>query len=105
MLIVLKDARRKSPTFGQAIARWIDDGADNTLIVVPAGVAHGVFFQTAGILTYGLTSCWDGLGEFNCRWDDPGLVSQWPLIAPVLSDRDSAAGAFDAMVDALNAEL
>jgi dTDP-4-dehydrorhamnose 3,5-epimerase len=105
MFIVLKDARRRSETFGVTMTQWIDNVSANHTIVVPAGVAHGVLFTTHGILTYGLSSPWTGRNEFNCRWDDPEIGVDWPEPAPLLSKRDTVAGSYADMVAAVNADL
>ena len=107
MLIVLKDARRRSPTFGVTVSKWIGNADDskNLAIVVPVGVAHAVFFASEGILAYGLSSPWTGRNEFNCLWNDPEIGHAWPEPSPLLSPRDAAAGSWAAMVTALDADL
>lgn len=105
MFIVLKDARHHSASFGATVTKWIDNVEAYQAIIVPAGIAHGVFFATDGILTYGLSSPWSGDNEFNCHWKDPEIGVDWPAVAPLLSTRDARAGTYANMVAALNAEL
>ena len=100
MFFLLKDARRSSPTFGREQSFSSDD-LSNASLVVPTGVAHGVYFETAGILAYGLSSPWDGEQEYSFRWDDPAVETRWPAIDPLLSERDRSAGSFMDMVTAI----
>jgi dTDP-4-dehydrorhamnose 3,5-epimerase len=104
MFFGLKDARRASPSFGAADTIRVGD-ADRIGIVVPAGVAHGVYFETAGILVYGLSTPWTGAHEYGCVWSDTALGLRWPTAAPILSERDAEAPGYAALVDAINADL
>jgi dTDP-4-dehydrorhamnose 3,5-epimerase len=64
-------------------------------IVIPNGVAHGFFFHDAAIHVYAVTHYWSTDDELACRWDDPDLAIPWPAevrVAPLLSERDAAAG-------------
>ena len=63
------------------------------------------FFVTDGILSYGLSSLWNGENEFNCRWDDLEIGDDWPDRAPLLSEQDTFAGAYAEIVAPLNADL
>lgn len=101
MYIALKDARRESPTFRRTMTAWIDQGESYLAVVVPAGVLHGVYFQSEGILGYGLSSAWTGANEYNCAWNDPDLALDWPIETPILSERDASGGRFLDLVEAL----
>ncbi len=100
MFLLLKDARSSSPSSGAEIGFWSEEIEDKS-IFVPSGVAHGVYFATDGILLYGLSRIWTGAGELECRWDDAEISTRWPARDPILSDKDTAAGSFAAMVTAL----
>lgn len=104
MTLFLKDARRSSATFGAVFQRVIS-GDDAQAVLVPVGVAHGVFFETEGVLGYGLSNAWTGDNEFGCRWNDPALGAQWPIETPILSERDQIAGSYEHMVAELNTDL
>jgi dTDP-4-dehydrorhamnose 3,5-epimerase len=104
MFFVLKDARQAEPSFGEELSFWVDGGNEIGL-EVPAGVAHGVYFDEPGVLVYGLSSVWTGANEYGCRWNDPAIAALWPTQDPTLSERDSIAGSFDELVSALNADL
>lgn len=103
MYFVIKDARRSEASFGEELTFWIECG-EAVRIEVPAGVAHAVYFADPGVLAYGLSNIWTGANEWGCRWDDPAIASPWPVRDPVLSERDTAAGSFEAMADALLAD-
>lgn len=101
MFFVLKDARARSPTFGNELAITSDELGIRGLLV-PKGVAHGVYFKTDAIILYGLSNEWDSIGEFACRWDDGNIGIEWPTDNPILSCKDQEAGSFKEMVDQLS---
>lgn len=94
MLLGLHDLRPKSPTVHRSsmidLAGEMPAGA-----VIPAGVAHGLFFPEQSTVLYGLSRHWDGSDELLCRWDAKELALAWPTRAPVLSERDATAGGYD----------
>jgi dTDP-4-dehydrorhamnose 3,5-epimerase len=100
MFFLLKDARRSSPTFGNEQSFLSPDVASASLIV-PIGVAHGVYFETAGTLMYGLSAAWGGEHEYAFRWNDSAVKTPWPTTDPLLSERDAEAGSFMDMVGAM----
>lgn len=104
MFLLLKDAREGTPSFGAEIVFRSDDLAGKSL-VVPRGVAHGIYFETDGMLVYGLSQSWTGVGEFACRWDDPAIESRWPAKDPILSSKDRSAGSFRQMAATLARDL
>ena len=65
---------------------------------VPPGVAHGVYTEAGGSITYGMTHHWDSDDDMDCGWDDPELGMAFPGAVPVLSRRDPDAGSFSDMV-------
>lgn len=87
---VAVDIRRGSPSFG----RWVgvELTADNfRQLWVPEGFAHGfcVTSETAE-LQYKCTDVYDPTGEITIAWNDPGLAIEWPVEAPLVSDKDAA---------------
>ena len=100
MFVMLKDARRWSATFGVEQSFWSDEIGQRSLLV-PRGVAHAIFFSGAGTVVYGLSRAWTGEGELCCHWTDPSIKVSWPARAPLLSEKDAAAGTFSEMVAAL----
>jgi dTDP-4-dehydrorhamnose 3,5-epimerase len=100
MFFLLKDARRSSPTFGNE-ETFLSQDLSSASLVVPIGVAHGVYFETAGTLMYGLSASWDGEHEYAFRWNDSAVKTKWPTTDPQLSERDTIAGSFMDMVAAM----
>lgn len=98
---VLCDSRKNSASFGQRIEFEVDT-TDFIGFRVPSGVAHGALFISQGTLAYGISKVWNGQGEFGCRWDDPDLKFNWPVLDPILSEKDTNAGSYNRLVDELN---
>lgn len=92
---VAVDLRVGSPTFG----RWfgIELTAENrTQVLVPVGFAHG--YQTLSDyaeLQYKQTGFWEPPAEGVLRWDDPDVGVRWPIVPPILSERDAHGGRLD----------
>lgn len=86
---VVVDIRRGSPTFG----RWMGTHLsieNKHQIFVPAGFAHGfcVLSETADVL-YKCTDFYDPDDEYGILWSDPVIGIDWPVKAPILSEKDS----------------
>lgn len=97
MVLGLHDVRPDSPTFGlSAMIRLEAD--DPHLVEIPPGVGHGFYFPAAAAHIYGVSRAFAGHDPFACRWDDPELGLDWPCDAPILSDRDRAAGSYRELV-------
>ncbi len=84
------DLRHASPSAGQS-ACFAVAGA-GSVVTVPAGVLHGLYFTRPSLLLTGRSSEHDGAAEWRCRWDDPALGLTWSAARPLLSAEDTAAG-------------
>jgi dTDP-4-dehydrorhamnose 3,5-epimerase len=86
---VAVDIRRGSPTFGQSIGVMLT--ADNHRhFWVPEGFAHGFcVLSEFATFTYQCTALYDAKADAGIRWNDADLDIDWPLSAPLLSDKDS----------------
>lgn len=88
---VAVDVRVGSPAFG----RWVgfELSAENfRQLYVPPGCLHGfVVLSAAAEFEYKCTALYDPSCDFGVRWDDPELAIEWPVAAPVLSDKDRDA--------------
>ena len=88
---VAVDIRRGSPTFGQ----WegvVLSAENKKQFWIPEGYAHGFLgLSDRVIFTYLCTDVWVKEVDSNIRWDDPQIGIDWPIDAPLLSDKDAAA--------------
>ncbi|MGD2077186.1 MAG: dTDP-4-dehydrorhamnose 3,5-epimerase [Chloroflexota bacterium] len=83
----LVDLRRKSPAFGSS--EIVEMGQEDMLgLYIPVGVAHGFISLTPATLLYFVDNYYDGADEFGVAWDDPALGLDWPVEAPIVSERD-----------------
>ncbi|HEX5587411.1 MAG TPA: dTDP-4-dehydrorhamnose 3,5-epimerase family protein [Acidimicrobiia bacterium] len=89
MFAAVADIRPELPTFGQVetitfsaeepMALFIPSGLANSICVVGDEPVHYLYL---------VDSYYDGSDTRAVAWDDPDLAIDWPLTAPVLSDRD-----------------
>lgn len=98
MFFGLVDIRKDSSTFLNQMSFVWDDSP--VAIVVPKGVAHGVYGKTPYVLNYGLSSQYSGMGEFGCRFDSKGIEINWPQERPILSKKDEESGSLHEMIEA-----
>jgi dTDP-4-dehydrorhamnose 3,5-epimerase len=86
---VVIDLRRSSSTFGKHYGVRLDF-ENRLMLFVPEGFAHGfqtlcdsteVFYQMSAIYMP------DAAGT-GIRWNDPRFGIEWPIAAPILSQRD-----------------
>ena len=95
VLDVAVDVRRGSPTYLQWVAYRLS--AENGLMLyVPAsGFAHGYLTLTDNAeILYRLSNFYDGSKQIGIRYDDPEFGIDWPVKAPILTDRDRNAPYF-----------
>ena len=85
---VAVDVRPGSPTLGKWTASLLSSENFRQLWI-PEGCAHGfcVMSETA-IFEYKCTALYDPADEIGIAFDDPELAIEWPVDAPILSDRD-----------------
>lgn len=91
---VIVDLRPGSPTLGRWCAVELDEAAHAELLV-PAGCAHGfaVLSEVADVL-YKQSTPYAASTERGVAWDDADLAISWPVMSPVLSDRDRGNPSF-----------
>ena len=88
---VAVDIRRDSPTFGKWCGEILSD-QNHKQMWVPPGFAHGfVVLSERALFTYLCTATYDRAADAAIRWDDPQLAIDWPVSAPLLSDKDACA--------------
>lgn len=85
------DLRAGSPTFG----RWhgcplaADSGQQ---LYLPPGFAHGfVVTSDRAVVAYKCTDYYAPDAEHTLLWNDPALGIEWPVEAPILSEKDRNA--------------
>mgnify|MGYP006288513053 FL=1 len=89
ILDVFVDLRQNSPTFGRWGAIHLSDERKN-LAYVPRGFAHG--YQTLSEVAeviYKVDSVYAPDYEGGLSWDDPDLGIEWPVLPPILSEKDT----------------
>ena len=85
---VAVDIRRSSPTFGQWHALVLS-GQNKQQFYIPHGFAHGfVVLSEAALFHYKCTKFYSPKDELSLRWDDPDIGIEWPVKAPVVSEKD-----------------
>ncbi|KTF19190.1 dTDP-4-dehydrorhamnose 3,5-epimerase [Pseudoalteromonas sp. 10-33] len=92
---VAVDLRPESNTFGQYEAVLLT-GENKLQFFVPPGFAHGfcVLSETADF-QYKCTDYYDPSDEGGLLWNDDNLAIQWPIEAPLLSDKDKIQPTFN----------
>jgi dTDP-4-dehydrorhamnose 3,5-epimerase len=85
---VVIDVRVGSPTFG----RWegyLLSAENHQQLYVPTGLAHG-FCVTSdhAVVAYKCTDLYHPEAELGVVWNDPEIGVEWPIVNPVLSDKD-----------------
>jgi dTDP-4-dehydrorhamnose 3,5-epimerase len=99
--VVLHDLRTGSPTDGATLS--LDLGArangshDHRGVYIPPGVAHGFASLTDMTITYLVDGYYNPDDELGVAWDDPAVGAEWGVSDPVLSGRDRANPARDAL--------
>jgi dTDP-4-dehydrorhamnose 3,5-epimerase len=95
---VAVDIRKGSPTFGQWQGVYLDS-EEHAQFFIPAGFAHGfcVMTETADVV-YKISSVYDPAQEKGFAWNDPEVGVAWPVMVPILSERDKKAPALAAIL-------
>lgn len=87
---VAVDIRQGSPTFGKYVGVHLSD-ENNKIMYIPEGFAHGyVVLSETVIFQYKCTEIYHPEDEYGLLWDDKDLNIQWPVINPILSNRDKS---------------
>jgi dTDP-4-dehydrorhamnose 3,5-epimerase len=88
---VAVDIRRGSQTFG----RWaavILNSENKRQVWIPEGFAHGfAVLSERALFSYLCTAQYDKSADAGVRWNDADIGIDWPIDAPLLSDKDAAA--------------
>ena len=88
---VAVDIRKGSPTFGKWASANLSEG-NKLMLWVPPGFAHGILTLADNVeVLYNTTDEYSPEHEAAIRWNDPDLGIKWPLMNPVLIQRDAEA--------------
>ncbi len=89
VLDVIVDVRSDSATFGKAITVELSD-QNFRQVYIPPGFAHGfcVLSEWADFV-YKCTDYYYPAGERGVYWNDPDLQIPWPVLDPILSEKDA----------------
>ncbi|MDA7696458.1 dTDP-4-dehydrorhamnose 3,5-epimerase [Porticoccaceae bacterium] len=89
---VAVDIRQGSPTYGQWEAVILSE-ENKTQFWVPPGFAHGfIVLSNTADFEYKCTDYYDPSDEGSVLWNDPDLDIPWPIVTPILSNKDASAG-------------
>jgi dTDP-4-dehydrorhamnose 3,5-epimerase len=85
---VAVDIRPESSTFRRWFGVRLDD-VEHRQLYLPPGFAHGfcVLSEEADVL-YKTTDYYRPDRQIAILWNDPDLAIDWPVVDPILSDRD-----------------
>jgi dTDP-4-dehydrorhamnose 3,5-epimerase len=88
---VAVDIRPHSPTYGKWEGVILDDQSHHQLFI-PPGFAHGfcVLSSEAHVM-YKVSHPYQAKTEKGFRWDDPQVNINWPIVNPIISERDQNA--------------
>jgi dTDP-4-dehydrorhamnose 3,5-epimerase len=91
-LVVLKDLRGDSPTFGRVSHHRFEAG-DAACLAFPRGILHGWYFPDDSVHLQGTSreySEYHPADNLGCHWADPEVGAIWPDPEPRVSPRSEA---------------
>lgn len=100
ILDVAVDLRKDSPTY----KKWVKHilSADNhQQLFIPRGFGHGFLtLEDNTSVLYKFDDYYHGESGQTIRWNDPELAIDWGIEAPIMSEKDAAAGLLcDSMIN------
>jgi len=88
---VAVDLRQHSPWFGRWVGVNLNEQEKN-MCWIPPGFAHGFLtLEDETIFAYKCTNIYHPASEGSVLWNDPQLGIQWPVLQPLLSEKDQHA--------------
>lgn len=101
MMLALHDARRDSATFGETVAAEVS-AEDAIAVVLPPGVAHGLYYIDDCVTLIGFSVGWDASDDVRCHHAAPELGMTWPGAIEHISDADASAPGYAEFLRALD---
>lgn len=96
---VFVDIRKNSKTFGNWRGIYLSEDEHQQLFI-PVGFAHGFCcVSDDAYVMYKVSSQYDPYAEKVFRYDDKEVGIKWPVVNPILSDRDLSAPFFSDVFD------
>lgn len=83
---VIADVRPSSPTYGKHISVELT-GESQAMIYIPHGYAHGFAARADSVVHYTLEAV-SPEAAHGAMYNDPTLAIVWPIVEPILSERD-----------------
>lgn len=97
---VAVDIRRGSPHFGRWTAVLLS-AENKRQLWIPEGFAHGfAVLSERAIFSYLCTAQYDKAADAGIRWNDSSIGVDWPVSAPLLSDKDAKTPFLDEVDEA-----
>ncbi|MDB2549248.1 dTDP-4-dehydrorhamnose 3,5-epimerase [Porticoccaceae bacterium] len=91
---VAVDIRKESPTFGQWESIILSE-ENKKQMWIPPGFAHGfLVLSESADFEYKCTDYYDRSDEGSILWNDSDLNVSWPVVKPLISEKDSKAALF-----------
>lgn len=95
---VAVDIRPESPTFKQWVGVILSE-ENKTQFWIPPGLAHGfVVLSDFADFEYKCTNYYDPSSEGCLLWNDPEVGIEWPVTAPLLSEKDKKGSLLSALI-------
>jgi len=89
ILDVAVDVRAGSPAFGRFVAVTLSS-ENGRQLWIPEGFAHGfAVLSDDALVHYKVSQPYQPDGDRTIAWNDPDIGIDWPLTAPVLSEKDA----------------
>jgi dTDP-4-dehydrorhamnose 3,5-epimerase len=85
---VAVDLRQGSSTFGRWFGLMLSE-SNRRQVYLPPGIAHGVCtLSELADVVYKCSDLYDPQSERTLLWNDPQVGIEWPLVDPLLSEKD-----------------
>ena len=93
------DLRQNSPTFGRWHGVELSDVGQRQVYMAP-GIAHGFcVLSDFADLHYKVSRFYDPNDECGMVWNDPKVNIDWPLITPLIQQRDATYQSLSQLID------